>query len=316
MSAKKALSIAIDVLLGGISLFLASCFVSMMVSTAKPENYGAPMLFDRTLLYVVTDSMAEDTSPSLTPEQKAEEDRVGSSFPIGHIEPGDGIVIEKRPYEDIEIGDVITFYYDSLGALDTHRVMEIDVPSEKNGFVYVFHTRGDNLHSQFGNWDVSTRDDPVRQDKVLGVVTGQSSFLGGVLKFVSPSVPDGYAAWFVPLLILVPVSGIAASSILEAVRESKAEKLALEAEIAEAMAKDGKDPSNEADRLLYEEKIAYKRELRLEMEKAKAREKRKLSKKSVAKEQAKQDALRAEIEKEKARLREELNQKGGNDHEI
>ena len=311
MNGKKALSIGIDVLLGGVSLFLAYCFVSMMISTTKPENYGAPMLFNRTLLYVVTDSMAEDTSSQVTPEQKEEEDHVGSSYAIGHIEPGEGIIIEKRPYEEISVGDVITFYYDSLGALDTHRVMEIDPPSELNGNVFVFHTRGDNLHSQFGNWDVSTRDDPVKQDQVLGVVTSQSAFLGGVLKFVSPSVPDGYAAWFVPLLILVPISAIAASTIVQAVKESKAEKAELDAEIAAAMEKDGKDPSDEASRLLYEEKIAYKRELRLEMEKAKARERKRLSKNG----QAKEDALRVEIEKEKARLRAEASKQGGFDHE-
>ena len=85
MNGKKALSIGIDVLLGGVSLFLAYCFVSMMISTTKPENYGAPMLFDRTLLYVVTDSMAEDRSAEVTPEQKEEEDRVGSSYAIGQI---------------------------------------------------------------------------------------------------------------------------------------------------------------------------------------------------------------------------------------
>lgn len=311
MNGKKALSIGIDVLLGGVSLFLAYCFVSMMISTTKPENYGAPMLFNRTLLYVVTDSMAEDRSTEVTPEQKEEEDRVGSSYSIGHIEPGEGIIIEKRPYEEIAVGDVITFYYDSLGALDTHRVMEIDPPSELNGNVFVFHTRGDNLHSQFGNWDVSTRDDPVKQDQVLGVVTSQSAFLGGVLKFVSPSVPDGYAAWFVPLLILVPISAIAASTIVQAVKESKAEKAELDAEIAAAMEKDGKDPTDEASRLLYEEKIAYKRELRLEMEKAKARERKRLSRNG----QAKEDALRVEIEKEKARLRAETNKQGGFDHE-
>lgn len=311
MNGKKALSIGVDVLLGGVSLFLAYCFVSMMISTTKPENYGAPMLFNRTLLYVVTDSMAEDRSTEVTPEQKEEEDRVGSSYSIGHIEPGEGIIIEKRPYEEIAVGDVITFYYDSLGALDTHRVMEIDPPSELNGNVFVFHTRGDNLHSQFGNWDVSTRDDPVKQDQVLGVVTSQSAFLGGVLKFVSPSVPDGYAAWFVPLLILVPISAIAASTIVQAVKESKAEKAELDAEIAAAMEKDGKDPSDEASRLLYEEKIAYKREMRLEMEKAKARERKRLSRNG----QAKEDALRVEIEKEKARLRAETNKQGGFDHE-
>ena len=79
MNGKKALSIGIDVLLGGVSLFLAYCFVSMMISTTKPENYGAPMLFNRTLLYVVTDSMAEDTSSQAPPEHKEQEDRVESS---------------------------------------------------------------------------------------------------------------------------------------------------------------------------------------------------------------------------------------------
>ena len=280
MNVKKGASIALDFLLGGVVVFLAYCQISMMVSMNQPENYGVPRLFGTSVLYVVTDSMAKDTSPDATPEQKAESERVGKEYPISHIEPGSGVFIKKVDPSTIRIGDVITFYYDALGAPDTHRVMEIDAPSSSSDMKYVFHTRGDNLHSSFGSWDVSYRDDPVKEDKVLGVVTKVSPAFGTVLKFVSPGVPNGHAAWFVPLLVLVPVSLIAFSTIKNAVKEEKQEKAALEAEVRAAMEKDGKDPSDEAARYLYEEKIAYKRELAALMEKEKAKQRAALKKKA------------------------------------
>lgn len=276
---KKGVSVALDILLGGVVVFLAYCQISMMVSMNQPENYGVPRLFGGSVLYVVTDSMAEDTHPEATPEQKEETERVGSMYPISHIEPGSGVFIEKVDPSSIQVGDVITFYYEALGAPDTHRVMEIVEPCEESNYQYVYLTRGDNLHSSFGSWDVSYRDDPVFEDKLIGKVTRVSSFLGGVLKFVSPGVPGGYAVWFVPLLVVIPISFIAVSMIRGAVKEEKVEKEALEAEVREAMIKDGKDPNDEAAHYMYEEKIAYKRELRILMEKEKAKERERIQKK-------------------------------------
>jgi hypothetical protein len=117
-----------------------------------------------------------------------------------------------------------------------------------------------------------------------------------VLKFVSPAVPDGYATWFIPLMVGIPLSGIAVFTIIDSVKKNKAEKAKEEAEIAAALEKAGIDPNDEAAVLAFKEKQAYKIELRKEMEKAKEEEKERLRK-----EKEKEERRRAKEERRKGK---------------
>lgn len=143
-----------------------------------------------------------------------------------------------------------------------------------------FRTRGDNLHSGFyqADWAATYRDAAWVQDYLIGRAVNHSAALGTVLKFISPAVPDGYATWFIPVMVGVPLTGIAIFTIIDSVKKNKEEKAKEEAEIAEALAKAGIDPNDEAAVLAFKEKQAYKIELRREMEKAKEEEKERLRK--------------------------------------
>ena len=161
-----------------------------------------------------------------------------------------------------------------------------------------FRTRGDNLHSGFyqADWAPTYRDAPWAQDYLIGRAVSHSKALGTVLKFVSPAVPDGYATWFIPLMVGIPLSGIAVFTIVDSVKKNKAEKAKEEAEIAAALEKAGIDPNDEAAVLAFKEKQAYKIELRKEMEKAKEEEKERLRK-----EKEKEERRRAKEERRKGK---------------
>ncbi len=326
---KKVVSAIVDGLLGAIVLFLAYCQVSMMVSMNRPENHGVPNVFGRSVLYIVTDSMASDTAENRSPEIIEEEERVTKTYTytdtngveqtanryrIGHIEAGEGAVIKKEDPSLIRIGDIITFYYSSLNALDTHRVMEIDLPSSSNQNQYVFHTRGDNLHSQFGEWSPDYRDGAIYASEVVGTVVSHSKALGDVLKLVSPAVPHGYAVWFVPLMVFIPLGSIATFTVIDTLKKAKKEEKEEEEEIRKAMEKAGVDPSDEAARIKFIEKESYKIELRKQKEKAKQEELKKLRKhakkgktlKGPSQEEEKALAKQRALEEEKERIRQEV----------
>ncbi len=326
---KKVVSAIVDGLLGAIVLFLAYCQVSMMVSMNRPENHGVPNVFGRSVLYIVTDSMASDTAENRSPEIIEEEERVAKTYTytdtngveqtanryrIGHIEAGEGAVIKKEDPSLIRIGDIITFYYSSLNALDTHRVMEIDLPSSSNQNQYVFHTRGDNLHSQFGEWSPDYRDGAIYASEVVGTVVSHSKALGDVLKLVSPAVPHGYAVWFVPLMVFIPLGSIATFTVIDTLKKAKKEEKEEEEEIKKAMEKAGVDPSDEAARIKFIEKESYKIELRKQKEKAKQEELKKLRKhakkgktlKGPSQEEEKALAKQRALEEEKERIRQEV----------
>ena len=301
----------------------------MMVSMNRPENHGVPSVFGRSVLYIVTDSMASDTAENRSPEIIEEEERVTKTYTyadtngveqtanryrIGHIEAGEGAVIKKEDPSLIRIGDIITFYYSSLNALDTHRVMEIDLPSSSNQNQYVFHTRGDNLHSQFGEWSPDYRDGAIYASEVVGTVVSHSKALGDVLKLVSPAVPHGYAVWFVPLMVFIPLGSIATFTVIDTLKKAKKEEKEEEEEIRKAMEKAGVDPSDEAARIKFIEKESYKIELRKQKEKAKQEELKKLRKhakkgktlKGPSQEEEKALAKQRALEEEKERIRQEV----------
>ena len=273
--------------------------------------------------------MASDTAENRSPEIIEEEERVTKTYTytdtngveqtanryrIGHIEAGEGAVIKKEDPSLIRIGDIITFYYSSLNALDTHRVMEIDLPSSSNQNQYVFHTRGDNLHSQFGEWSPDYRDGAIYASEVVGTVVSHSKALGDVLKLVSPAVPHGYAVWFVPLMVFIPLGSIATFTVIDTLKKAKKEEKEEEEEIRKAMEKAGVDPSDEAARIKFIEKESYKIELRKQKAKVKQEELKKLRKhakkgktlKGPSQEEEKALAKQRALEEEKERIRQEV----------
>ena len=236
-------------------LFFGYCQVSMLVSMKK--NFGVPSVFGYSFLYVATDSMVGDKPDSL---------------PVGS-----GIIIEDVPPEEIEVGDVITFYYATLGAPDTHRVTNIIY--DDYGQVRTFQTRGDNA-----NAEIASSGETFSVDNYIGKMVYHSESFGAFLTYVSPQVPSehNHATWLFPLLILTPLAIAAVYTIASTAVQMRKERKQDQAELQDALAKAGIDLNDEAAVLAFEEKWRYKKELKehyqAEIEKAKKKERQKLKK--------------------------------------
>lgn len=127
----------------------------------------------------------------------------------GSMEPTYGkdslILVKYRNSEEIEVGDVISFYSNDPtleGAVNTHRVVEI----EKDGSKIAFTTRG----------DANNADDLYRTDSraVIGVVIGSSLILGKLSRLVSNPLI------FVPF-ILLPLVIMMIRSLIQAIRSAR-----------------------------------------------------------------------------------------------
>jgi hypothetical protein len=263
---KKTWDKIAGVILGVFIAFLLFCQISMMTSSSK--NYGVPTLFGYSFLRVATDSMQGEKEDSLN--------------------QGTGIIIKKQAPSEVKVGDVITFLdlkttstVVPTRAVVTHRVMAITVNEDATRTFYCF---GDNPTSTYwsnGQEASMTFTYPetaniVEEKYYIGTVVSHSDAFGG---FLSVSLQP----WFVPVMVLVPLSIIAILSGADMIKEGRAEAKEEEAAVATELAKAGIDPADEGAVLLFREKTRYKLELKKAMEKEKEKEKSRL-RKQLAKE--------------------------------
>ena len=89
----------------------------------------------------------------------------GSMEPVYHV--GSVVYVEKSSIDDIEVGDVITFYIND-NTVVTHRVIDKDNDTES------FHTKGDANETEDGG--------SVAYDKVVGKVVLNVPYLGYILR--------------------------------------------------------------------------------------------------------------------------------------
>ena len=89
----------------------------------------------------------------------------GSMEPEYHV--GSVVYVEKSSIDDIEVGDVITFYIND-NTVVTHRVIDKDNDTES------FHTKGDANETEDGG--------SVAYDKVVGKVVLNVPYLGYILR--------------------------------------------------------------------------------------------------------------------------------------
>ena len=80
---------------------------------------------------------------------------------------GSVVYVEKSSIDDIEVGDVITFYIND-NTVVTHRVIDKDNDTES------FHTKGDANETEDGG--------SVAYDKVVGKVVLNVQYLGYILR--------------------------------------------------------------------------------------------------------------------------------------
>ena len=286
---KKWISYTIDAVLVGVIALLGYVQISMILT--KKGNYGVPMAFGHSFLYVSTDSMDDEPSSSIWK---------GNGIVIAKVAPSSLVASTPILDENGEIidfkkdGDVVTFYYDKIKAPDTHRIIEKNYSSETA--TYTFVTMGDNpeahrLH-RTETWD---------EKALIGKVIHHSEGLGNLLLIASPdaAAQQGKVAWLLPVAVISSLVILAGTWVIDVMRQTHLKAKQEEAEMQAKIVAAGIDLEDEEAVEAFRAKEEFKAEYRAKFEEEK--------------EKAKQEARRIyEEEKKKAliELRKEQAKKG------
>lgn len=139
--------------------------VVVIVSVMRTPEGEPPMIMGRTMLQV--------SSPSMEPELK-----------IGTV-----VMVKKAGTSEVKEGDIISFYTkdpDIYNSVVTHRVIEVQ--QRDSGTVLI--TKGDA--------NVSRDIYPVKNNQMIGIVTGSSDIIGSFVMLLSYK-------WVFALFILIPL---------------------------------------------------------------------------------------------------------------
>ena len=272
MNKKKIISYAIDAILVLIIVFLGYVQISMLVSKNDKKNYGVPRVFGKSFLYVATESMNNPDDPNCL--------KAGTGIIIEKVQDFNSLKTSNPIYGDPENpefitnynleGDIVTFYLDSVGVPDTHRLIYKNYDEETG--VWTFKTMGDAPEAH--NFPLKT--ETWTGDKLIGRVVTWSKEFGTFLTIASPdaAASAGKKAWFFPVAIVTPIVILAAYYIVDAfVKYSKEEK-ERQKKIEEAMIAAGIDMNDEAAKELFR----MKEEIRLEYQEEKDRIKKQIRK--------------------------------------
>ena len=272
MNKKKIISYTIDVILVLIIIFLGYVQIAMLVSKNDKKNYGVPRVFGKSFLYVATESMNNPDDPNCL--------KAGTGIIIEKVTNFDSLKTSNPIYGDSEdperitdydlSGDIVTFYLDSVGVPDTHRLIYKNYDEETG--VWTFKTMGDNPEAH----TFPLKSETWTGDKLIGKVVTWSKGFGTFLTIASPdaAASAGKKAWFFPVAIVTPIVILAVYYIVDAfVRYNKEEKERT-ALIEQKMIEAGIDMNDEEAKELFR----MKEEIRLEYQEEKERIKKQLRK--------------------------------------
>ena len=220
LKAKKAAKTVVNVLLVA---FLALCIFGLVSSIVmKKNNEGAAKIFGYQMLVVITDSMG-----------KCEVTDV-SDFEIGSIPQGSLIFVQSVPddqkkaeewYDDLEVGDVLTFrYVYSQQITITHRITKIE---EKQGGGYIISLAGDNVNTEnqgqlYQVIDTSETNTP---NYIMGKVTGQSRVLGFAITVLKEPLGMVFTI-IIPCFIIIILEIIKIYNVLSEEKKKQAQSAA------------------------------------------------------------------------------------------
>lgn len=163
------------------------------------NNYGIPVLYGYSFLYVSTDSMVglqEDSLPQ-----------------------GTGVLVRKVQPSSLSIGDVVTFYDRRIEAMNTHRL--VSAPVREDG-LYKFHTMGDNRKSALYSYE----GERFTEKELLGKVEAHSDAISFLLAAFSPSISamaettgNLFQAFLFPLFTLLPLGIFTVVATISGIRE-------------------------------------------------------------------------------------------------
>lgn len=141
---------------------------SIMNINAGSKNGGFPNIFGKGFLAVQTDSMTRDGDRL---------DELYADFEIREFSRGDLLyanVVNEKNINDLKVGDVVTFFDSSINALNTHRIVIVDI---EDGKVTRVVLQGDLSASLSGVYD-PTDQNKAQQNQYL-ISSGNVQFIGG-----------------------------------------------------------------------------------------------------------------------------------------
>ena len=219
---RKSLNIAGNVLFYGLIVLLLLFSIANL--TIKSERDIANV-FGRGFLPVLSDSMEGDNADSFN--------------------KGDLLfvrTIKESQVDDLEIGDVVTFYDLSIAALNTHRVVEVTdsyivTQGDKANAINPYVIAGNNTGKDY---------QIVTYENVKAVHTGTWSGVGSAVSYLQ--TPVGFALFIIlPVVILLAYQGFVLTKALLAVNKEK-----LEAKYAEDKEQSLKDLEAEKEKIRKE----------------------------------------------------------------
>jgi signal peptidase I len=205
-SLKRSLGIAVNTLF---YLIIIVLIVFSIANIQVKRNDDIPHIFGTGFYAVLSDSMVGDNSDSFN--------------------QGDLIFVQMATDEirqNLEIGDVVTYFDYNIRALNTHRIIEF---FEINDQQYVV-TQGDNPLTPTGL--ATGPDSPILLSQVMAVHKSTVSGLGDTLVMLQS--PTGFAAFVIlPVFLILIYQAVVLGKNYMALNKAKLEeKLAIEKEQA------------------------------------------------------------------------------------
>ena len=157
---KKELAIWIAKLVGNIvfyAVIITLLLFSIMNINAGSKNGGFPHIFGKGFLSVQTNSMTR-SGDSL--------DELYKDYEIGGFAQGDLLlanVVNEKNVNDLQVGDVVTFFDTNLNHLNTHRIVILD--RDEDGNISRVVLQGDKIASEMGVYN-PTSGDPAHQYQI------------------------------------------------------------------------------------------------------------------------------------------------------
>lgn len=208
---KRILNISLNVLFYAFIVFL---LVFSIANMKVKRDDDIANVFGTGLLAVQSNSMYGDLDDS--------------------FEQGDMLfvtMLDDETREELEVGDIVTYFDFSLYAFNTHRIVDIYTESVDDRVETYVVTQADyNYVSDNNNTEP---DAPVNIDEVLAIYNGNKiSGFGNALDYLQ--TPTGFAIFIiVPVIILLIVEGVILTrTIMSANKEKLANQYAQEKEDA------------------------------------------------------------------------------------
>ena len=159
---------------------------SIMNINAGSSNQGFPNLFGKGFLSVQSNSMTRDKTFTVSDELQAEYD----SYAIGEFAKGDLLnvdVFNVNDFDNLKVGDVITFYDESIKALNSHRVVYLIKDSEDH--TEILAVQGDYsvwIYGRYqGSANPSLSNDLLGRGDVKTFSAGNANLIKGVATSVN-----------------------------------------------------------------------------------------------------------------------------------